>query len=537
MARTTYTELNGEITPEVMDTMGNVTTPRNTIQARALADGVDIYSGILSTAGDQTTFTPPHPLRSCTTYQWYWDDLRGFGGLPIRAPREGETYGVEVAPERISDAYATAMIGRTTPTGVMMYNFGSRNATQDTFTIDTSNVGNSGEYYCVISVGLEASQCIRVESARNRVSIVECLEVNGAATPSDPRVRRRYTFPAEGGMVDIRAVHPHYESIVFDSEASWLTQSGDAILQNPLPNVHDNTYVVAASANILARQAYVNLNIGSFQCSYAFTQTYERSTRLPASDPGEGDRVSSFGPVIGIVSDSGPTQAGSTTVLTAESRYFNNSETSFTANDIGTITWSVDTNVGSITASEAVIDNVKVGTAVFTPVDNTFTGTIEVTASVDGVSHSRTITYVTATTATDPDGNVLSPATVIRGEASGDVFCSSLDGTTTLPTLTGTFEVLYSDALIQFDVDHSNYFDPSASSTVGASRTLQYNILGPVMLDGTISATSTSGRVTSEQFTLTPGTYTWSISMTNCSTPFAGDGGAGRMRTFPTVYS
>ena len=536
MARTTYTELNGEIVPEVL-TDGVITTPRNTIQARALADGVDIYSGVLSTAGDQTTFTPPHPLRSCTTYQWYWDDLRGFGGLPIRAPRDGETYGVEVAPERISDAYSTAMIQR----GTEMFNFGSRNATQDTFTIDTSNVGNSGEYYCVISVGLEASQCIRVESSRNRVSIVECLEVNGATTPSNPAVRRRHTFPAEGGMVDIRAIHPHYESISFDTENSGFSQQGDALLQNPLPNVVDTTYTVEASPTIQARQAYVNLNIGSFQCSYAFTQTYELSTRtrdagaVPASTMTA--QRETFGPVIGIVSDSGPSEAGSTTVLTAEARYFNNSLTSFTANDIGTIAWTVDSNVGSITASEAVIGNAKVGTAVFTPVDNTFTGTVEVTASVDGTSHSRTITYVTATTATDADGNTIQPATVIRGTAEGDVFCSSLDGTTQLPTLTGEFEVQYSDALIQFDVDHTNFFDASASNTQGASRTLQYNILGPTMLDGSISATASSGRVSSEQFTLTPGTYTWSIMMTNCSTPFAGDGGAGRMRTFPTVYS
>lgn len=534
MARTTYTEVNGEIAPAVL-TDGELTTPANTVQCRALANGVDIYDGVLEVAGDQTTFRPPHPLRSCTTFQWYWDDLRGFGGLPIRRPAEGETYGVEVAPERITDAYNSAMIFRDGTA----FPFGSRDATQDTFTIDTSNVGNSGEYYCLIRVGLNANTCINFESARNRVSIVECREVNNASVPTEPSERRRHTFPAEGGMVDIRAIHPVYESINFDSEASWLTQAGDAELQNPLPNVQDTTYTVSAATTVRGRQAYVNLNIGSFQCSYAFTQNYILSTAVQGEEVPAGDQNSqrtSFGPVLGIVSDSGPTDAGSATVLTAEARYFNNSLTSFTADDIGTVAWSVDSNVGSITASEAVIDNVKISTAVFTPVDPTFIGDIEVTASVDGTTHNRTITYREPQTLLDQDGNPIPPGTRITGRSSGDVFCSSLDGTENQSTFSGEFVVEFSNALVQFDVDHVNFFDPAVSNANvrSGSTTMRYQLLGPTMLDDTITATST-GRISTEQITITPGTYTWTLTLMNCTTD-ATDGGAGRMRTFPTVY-
>ena len=53
-----------------------INDPIDPFQARMFAGGEDIYDGILDSNGN---FVPPHELRPCLTFQWFYDDLLGSG--------------------------------------------------------------------------------------------------------------------------------------------------------------------------------------------------------------------------------------------------------------------------------------------------------------------------------------------------------------------------------------------------------------------------------------------------------------------------
>lgn len=188
------------------------------LTARIYADDIEIHS--------------THRLSGCTTYQWMYDNL--LGGNPVNA------------------------------TGT---------STNSTYDVDISNVNNSGEYFCQVTIG----GCM-INTERRRISIIECLDQSLG------------TFPATNASGQFRVDAPHYESPIFSNAGdAWVVANGDI---QACPNAQEvrcrfvQNFTLTdqvASANTV-RQAQPTITIGPLVCFYNVTQDWIRTETSDGTD-------------------------------------------------------------------------------------------------------------------------------------------------------------------------------------------------------------------------------------------------------------
>ena len=224
-----------------------INDPIDPFQARMFAGGEDIYDGILDSNGN---FVPPHELRPCLTFQWFYDDLLGSGSVEI----EGE----------INDVY----------------------------TVDTSDIDNSGEYYCVLTLGNQ--DCAIIETVHRIVTIVECIAPN------------QRTVSADASTFTATIKHPHYAGTIFSSDSSWLTLNMLNLCETLTDRTCETIADVDVASTLTARQGYVSLAVGTYVCQFAITQEYPQVPEFVPSptmapDPG--------GPSLIERSNDGPAEA------------------------------------------------------------------------------------------------------------------------------------------------------------------------------------------------------------------------------------
>ena len=210
--------------------------------ARAFADGEEIHVN--------------HPLRSCVSFQWFYNDLLNDEFDPI----EG--------------------------------------ATEQMYNVDLNSIGNSGAYFCRINIG----SCPTITETET-VSIIECIG-------QDPAV-----FPSSGATGQLQVDAPHYETVVASAEGNdWIN------VTNPVPCTTQTANVCSFISNFTlddvpvppnnARRGQPSLTVGDLTCYYNIRQDYDRGqagTPLPDN---------SLGPFINL-SQNGPTEPGNTITVTS----------------------------------------------------------------------------------------------------------------------------------------------------------------------------------------------------------------------------
>lgn len=219
-------------------------TGTETLTAQIFADDIEIHSS--------------HRLSPCTTYQWHYDDLLGTdGGQPIDS------------------------------------------ATNPTYDVDLSSVGNSGEYYCVITVGSCA-----YTTERRRITII------GTISPDS------ILFTDAGGTAEIVIEAPHYETVLFSDEGSTFISPDDAVITCTTPMMNVCRFVQTITVDPTTdksqpREAQVSMTVGSAVLFFGIGQ--DRNT---AQAPSTTERKGPDGPFINLA-DNGPTTAGGTITVTA----------------------------------------------------------------------------------------------------------------------------------------------------------------------------------------------------------------------------
>lgn len=219
-----------------------------TITARVYSNGEEIHSA--------------HPLYPRVAYQWYLDRLNG---QPV---------------ETIAGA------------------------TAGSYNVPLGDVSNSGEYYCVFTIGLTG--CTTATSPRTRVSIVSC---EGSTVNPNP-------VPWGGATtVQITILHAKFETAVFSTEGiDWITAIGTpapcASCLSTTTSVASFSVAANSGAN-RARRGAVSLAIGGLKCYYNVVQDYERTV---TADGTEADPPTA--PFIEL-ENNGPATAGGKVKVTA----------------------------------------------------------------------------------------------------------------------------------------------------------------------------------------------------------------------------
>lgn len=418
---TIYTEINGTIDPLV---------------ARIYADGVDIYDGFIS-GGE---FTPPHPLRSCTTFQWQYDNLAGAGWLDIDG------------------------------------------AIDDTFQVDTSMVANSGSYRCIITVGSE--QCQQITDVRT-ISIIDCRETEVPV------------FPGTGGMETIAIDFPHYErNNITITAPDWITHTA-ITCASPTVNVCEEIITLTASApdTNFARNGYFDVQVGDFLCSYSLQQSFVAAAPEP-DPPMDAAAPAPAGSL--LVSVQNPeVQVGSTTTVTA-STYILRDDGTFDPNiQASDVTWTITNEDGDPVPQGNGPDRYTVAGPSLIPwvvatinVDTTEVATkfYDITATINGLDAVRRSDNVSI---------VAEPVTAANGVISGDTFDSVTARTLVLrreaPRLgssaaaNGTFNVDAGTANIEFRFSDRGGLAQRYAYTGNAM--LYFRIAGPGITGGSYMET------------------------------------------------
>ena len=501
MAQVIYCKPGDTISNEQIGSPGDYDfLARNSFQARAYADGEDVHEGVLFVPNDQTTFVPPHPLRNCLQFQWYYDNHKGQGLAPI----EGET--------------------------------------DDTYAIDTSSISKSGDYWCRMTFGQNETEtgvpCIVQDSPRIRLIVVDCDydSQNGGVVA---------TQPYEGGMFQVSVRHPGFISPhteLTTKADEWLSPTGSISVVESAGNnstvtcdVVNTVFDVEANPGPIdmldpeygkALQDYISLNVGSFECKHAVTRDY----------PLDGTGVMS------TATDNGGAALGSSVEIDPENaaNFSVSPGNSITSGAILKITPTMGNTVDY--SNEEVIWTVSQGTvtsntfvtpgndfassfAIVTPPNDGFTGTATLTAShgdsSDSVSIEWSATPMTTTTVIDPSylgaqvtnvPNVLAP----------------------VPTTstTGSFSISGSPAeavIFIWRVGYTGQFTTVGNGTTSGTLV----ITGPSGQTIPLSISGSDSTATEEvKRTLDPGNYTYELDID----PNSDNVGLITFNLYPTVY-
>lgn len=506
-----FTTLRGEIVPPVVED-GMEILPANTFQARAYANGEDIHEGVLATPFDQTTFTPPHPLRNCMRFQWMYDNISG--EQPVEIPGE----------------------------------------TDDHYTIDTSAVANSGNYWCRITIGSieadTAQRCIVVDCPITRVVIVDCdyTNQNSGQIP---------TIPYEGGVATAHIIHPGFYVPHFEPNptADWITSPSflgttvDGSNATQTCDVTTSTFdlTIAPGENNQARQAYANINLREFNCKFAVTQDYplegeavevpmETITRLRRElGPGSLNIAERF---VNHEVEPGDT-------ITTNARFTIQRQTGQTFTDVygptgiddGTgnfnyrIRWSTDQGtVGDTSNSRAAEQIIDIfGTDVVIPEEEAITGFVTIAPPSDDFVGTGTLTaeavrvsdnVVVATDSTTIEWTGLPQTPTVISYTSGPTFAinaqngrAPFTGEALDNVVTGTFTISGSNAIANMSILRTSYLGVFGTiANPSTPTTGNINIVGPTMVNQALSVSGTDPLATMEtSIQLTPGNYSYTV--------------------------
>ena len=263
-----------------------------------------------------------HRLAACISYKWFYDDLMGGGAVEIAG------------------------------------------ATSKTYTVDLTQVSNSGEFYCEVEIG--STGCSDQTTERKRVSIIECL------------FQTERVFNATNATAQVAVNAPHYESPIFNNEGNtWITASGN-VTSSCTNNVCTFTQNLVltdqlASANS-ARKGQVTLTTGTHICFFNIGQDYIRNVAGDGELPDQPN-----GPVITL-------SQPMTVLVGAEAKVVPSVNYVPPQSDLSNlqVTWAADDNIAfgtydilGVRLTRSVAKTVKV------------TGTV--TDSVTGLSSSASV--------------------------------------------------------------------------------------------------------------------------------------------------
>lgn len=228
-----------------------INDPIAPFQARIFADGIDVHDSVFV----DPEFTPPHILRPCTIFQWYKDDEVIFG------------------------------------------------ATNDTYTVQTNNIINSGTYYCIITIGDPGDgefpeTCITERTDDRIVIIIRC----GAAT---------HLAAASGGIFNATIDYPEFVgdlgSDALSSDVPWTTTGAPTTVT--VAGIKTTTFPLTIASTIASRSGFVNVLLGDFTCIYGITQ------RFAAMIPPVQLAPATPGPAIFDIFNDGPSAASANCVV------------------------------------------------------------------------------------------------------------------------------------------------------------------------------------------------------------------------------
>ena len=256
------------------------------LTARIYADDIEIHSS--------------HRLDACTTYQWFHDTLN----------MDGTSTG------------GTMVAGQTT----------------QTYNLPLSTVANSGDYWCVITVG----NC-RFETERRRISIINRFSPE----------RNLFTADAGTGQFIIEA--PHYELPVFNNENSFVVAGTLVPCATQTANVCTFVQNYSISANPTPsspREAQVSMTVGELSIFFNVGQD-----RVLTQDDTPITRKGPDGPFINLTQD-GPALAQVPSALIVPATITVTAEVGIVGGTLGahTITYSDDRG-GSGTGSTYEVAN------------------------------------------------------------------------------------------------------------------------------------------------------------------------------------
>ena len=522
--------------------------PANSFQARAYADGQDIHDGILAVANDQATFTPPHPLRNCTSYQWYYDNLVGAGNIAI--------------PGATSDTYTIREDAG--PTGI--------------------RVEDSGEYWCEIRIGsveeISGQHCIIRQTPRQRIICIDCLQP------------QEIFMPYEGGDAELKIRRPGFIAGVFEhpcrlddigngfctsansapewigsleqSRLSTVIKAGDLIdLTTDLVETVF-TLTIAPGEDDLARQAYATVNVGEFQCKYPVTQDYpiDGSATTPAMKPTPASSVGGNVEFYTGLGSNLSVNIGDNVVALA---HLNVSPTTDNANPLGgcdgteefadpdDFNFSMKFYLDGVELSGEMLSRSCAFTIDVLGVDVDIETQPYITGSILVTAESTATTKTLEVRAFDSDGGLVSTDTrVIEWHAQGAQIGTEiewLEGTAYLPSVSnattiltpvaprttkGSFEITGSPAIARFVTTRGGWFGAFAGVTSSTPpSTFEYNIIGPTPVNNSITLSSDDGAesVTVEH-ELQAGQYSYTMEIGGVNTHV----GNGTFTLTPTVY-
>lgn len=393
--------------------------------ARVYADGVDIHSGRLTGTSPNQVFEEPHPLRACMSFQWQFNDrINGWVDL--------------------------------------------MNQTTDTHIVDVSSVANSGDYRCQISVG-EGADCQFTTEVRT-VSIIDCTgTVSG-------------TFPAAGGNQNVQISFPHYElgnQII--TTPSWITYQ-DITCATAAANVCTDFIELTASSGS-ARNGYVDVQFGSFFCSFTVQQVYAPSTSVPVPTPEEEDPP--LGPTLGILNVNGTVLQNSVTTVSGIA--YIETPTGQSTDPSNSFTWTVNQDGVPVVDMDGGLVS-PAGQDHFTVfVDTSTVGTkiISFTVEINGVSVTETTSVVVTADASMAENGVVSGETNGTGQARfyrgiGPAPTMALDST--YARISNSFSVDAGTATLSIDFNARNSLNQRFPFT--GTATVSITLEGPSVIGG-----------------------------------------------------
>lgn len=402
--------------------------------ARVYANGVDIYPATLNGG----VFTPPHELRGCTKFQWEFD------------PERDGTY-VKIA-----------------------------GATTDTYQVPEDDVSNSGNYRCVITIGESEGECGNTVTDVRTIAIIDCGNMS------------TIFFAGTGGAGSrtINLVYPHFilPSQVSVTSSDWATNSqptctlSNGNCTETLSLTAES--VIAGGRSNIARNGYVDIQIGELTCFWNLQQDFIRTQ--VGDIPVDVDLNPPLGPTLVLDASQQLVIQNGSIIVTATSNVIGpngplTTDSGFTwADPTGDLSsFTAPTTVNGVSTQTAIVDTTAVGdkTLTFSVTVGNFTETKSITISVVASVAAEQIGEVSG----DNLGDV--QARRVSGVFFGDDPASFYERS--LATANGNFTVV--SGLSTIDVTISDGRGLFTNTPFGGKAIMKFTITGPGIAGGSFS--------------------------------------------------
>ena len=402
--------------------------------ARIYANGVDVYPATLNGG----VFTPPHELRGCTKFQWEFD------------------------PER--DGTYVKISGATT----------------DTYQVPEDNVSNSGNYRCVITIGETLGECGSTITDIRTVAIIDCGVMSTIY----------FTGTGGAGSRTINLVYPHFilPSQVSVTSSDWVTNSQPTCTLSSGNCTETLSLtagsVIAGGRSNIARNGYVDIQIGEITCFWNLQQDFIRTQ--VGDTPVDTDLNPPLGPTLVVSATQQSVIQNGIIIVTATSTVIGSNgplttDSGFTwADPTGDLSsFTAPTIVNGVSTQTAIVDTTVVGnkTLTFSVTVGNFTETKSITISVVAAVPEEQAGEITG----DHIGSVQARSTpyIVFGSPPTNYYERNL------ATANGNFRI--TSGLSTIYVAISDGRGMFANEPFGGEATMTFTITGPGIANGSFT--------------------------------------------------